>query len=81
MGHGGKFQETRIPLGPVVEAYAAIGNLDDAVKRCESAVDALGQDPNNSQAWKDLEVNTERVKSRSITLVTILRKLRKSQEK
>lgn len=81
MGSGGRFIDTPLPLGPIVEAYAAIGNLDDAVKRAEAAVDALGQNPDDTEAWKELATHTERIKSRSITLVGILRRMKSSQEK
>lgn len=81
MGHGGKFIDTPIPLSSVINAYAAIGNLSDAISKAEKAVDRLGQNPDDSEAWKELEVNTERIKSRSITLVGILRRMKNSQEK
>lgn len=81
MGSGGKFISTPVPIGSVIEAYAAIGNLSDAVDKAEKLVDHLGQNPDDPKAWESLGIYTERIKSRSITLVTILRKLKRSQEK
>lgn len=80
MGHGGKFVETRIPIGAVVEAYAALGNLRDAIDKTEGLIDKLGQDNNDPATWQGLELWEGRIKSRSITLNVILRKIRKSQE-
>lgn len=80
MGHGARFTETKIPLGAVVEAYAALGNLRDAVDKTETLIDKLGQDDTDKESWEGLEVWERRIKSRSITLQTIIRKLRKSQE-
>lgn len=80
MGSGGKFVETKVPLGAIVEAYAALGNLRDAVDKTEGLIDKLGQDNENPETWQALEVWEGRIKSRSITLVSIVRKIRKSQE-
>ena len=80
MGSGGKFVETPVPLGAIVEAYAALGNLRDALDKTESLIDHLGNNPDDPSGWEGLEVWEGRVKGRSITLVSILRKMRKSQE-
>lgn len=80
MGSGGKFISTPVPIGSIVSAYAAMGNLSEAIDKAEKLVDHLGQHPDDPDAWKELGIYTERIKSRSITLVQILRNLKRSQE-
>lgn len=81
MGHGGKFNGDRVPTGSVVTAYAALGNMADAVKRTEELVDRIGEDPNDTEAWKGLELYAERLKSRGMTVVQTVKSLLRSQEK
>lgn len=81
MGSGGKFREDNIPVGMITTAYAAIGNLKDAVAKTEELIDSLGTDPNNAETWKGLEAYSDRLKSRGVTLVTVIRTLLKSQGK
>lgn len=81
MGHGGRFKEDRVPTGTVITAYAALGNMADAVKRTEELVDRIGADPNDSEAWKGLELYAERLKTRGMTVVQTVKSLLRSQEK
>jgi hypothetical protein len=80
LGSGGKFREDKIPLGMTVTAYAAAGNLRDAIDRTEKAVTEVSNGSTDPNDWRELAENAERVKSRSITLVSVIRSILKSQE-
>lgn len=81
MGSGGKFKSDPVPVGNVVEAYAAMGNLRDAIDRTEKLIDHIGQYPDDPSAWEGMKLYQERIKTRSMTLVRVIGNLIRSQEK
>ena len=80
MGHGGKFISTPIPTSSIVTAYAALGNLRDAVKRTEELLDHLAEYPDDASGWEGLTLYRDRLRSRGVTLVQVLNGLIRSQE-
>lgn len=81
MGSGGKFRIESVPVGTIAEAYAAVGNLRDAIEKTESLIDRIGEEPDDPKVWEGMRLYQERLKSRSMTLVRILGNLIRSQEK
>lgn len=81
MGSGGKFIADKVPIAHTVTTYAAAGNLRDAVDKAEEAVTKISNGSTDPEDFKTLKVETERIKTRSMTLVAVLRNLIKSQEK
>lgn len=81
MGHGGKFHTDKIPVGQTVTVYAANALLKEAVEETEKAVTAVSNGSNDPKDWQAIERGADRIKSRSITLVSVLRNILRSQEK
>lgn len=80
MGSGGKFIADKVPVGNIVVIYAAIGNLDEATRKVGELIDRIGADPNDKEAWKELEIYSDRVKLRGMTLVQSVKALIRSQK-
>lgn len=81
VGHGGRFIADKIPIGQTVTVYAANALLKEAIDQTEAAITAVSNGSVDPEDWRAIEVGTNRIKSRSITLVTVLRSLLKSQER
>lgn len=81
MGSGGKFITDKIPVGMTVTAYAAAGNLQDAIAETEKAITAVSNGSTDPKDWQAIERGADRIKSRSMTLVTVIRTILRSQEK
>ena len=81
MGSGGKFITDKIPVGQTVTIYAANALLAEAIKETEEAVTAVSNGSTDPKDWQAIQTGTERIKSRSITLVSVLKNLLRHQEK
>jgi len=81
MGSGAKPKFDKIPTQAIVNIYAWLGNIDDATNQIDKIIGKLHESPDNPELWKELEVEKDRLKFRTIGLQNELNRLIASQNK